>query len=158
MKARIAWTVIALGIVAVTLAVIFLATGNGRPPPAPPATVKKPAGETVNQATGAALKALSECKAARPLPQCRERPMVRFIFSVRGGAGRILDLSLEKGWLDPDLFECWREKLKKTLVPAPDQTGKVNVQYPLACDEKGKIHIRPPAWGGSISKKKLPSH
>jgi hypothetical protein len=42
------------------------------------------------------------------------------------------------------------------MVPAPDQAGKVNVQYPLDCDDQGKIHIRPPAWGGSISKDRLP--
>jgi hypothetical protein len=156
LKNRIVWIALVGCIVGATVAVIFLATGNGRPPPAPPQAVKKPSGETVNQATGAALKALSECMKDCPLPQCRQKPTVKFIFSARGGGGRILDLNLEKGWLDPDLFKCWKKKLEKILVPAPDQTGKVNVQYPVACDDKGKIHIRPPAWGGSISKKNLP--
>jgi hypothetical protein len=145
------------GVVAgVVMGVVFYTSRNDRPPPTPSQTVKQPSGETVNRATGTALNALSECMQNSSLPQCKEKPMVTFIFSCRGGGGRILDLTLVKGWLDPDLFKCWREKLKKTLVPAPDQTGKVNVQYPLACDEQGKIHIRPPAWGGSISKKNLP--
>jgi hypothetical protein len=156
LKNRIAWIVLAGVIVGATLAVVFLTTKNGRPPPGPPPAAKQPDGKTINQATGAALKALSECMQDSPLPQCKQKPMVTFIFSARDGGGRILDLTLVKGWLDPDLFKCWGEKLKKILVPAADQSGKVNVQYPLACDEKGKIHIRPPAWGGSISKKKLP--
>lgn len=156
MKNRVAWIALAVCIVGATVAVIFLTTGNHRPPPTPEKAVKQPSGETVNQATSAALKVLSECMKDSPLPQCKEKPMVTFIFSARGGGGRILDLTLVKGWLDPDLFECWKDKLGKTLVPAPDQTGKVNVQYPLACDNTGKIHIRPPALGGSISKKRLP--
>lgn len=138
------------------MGVVFYTTRDDRPPPAPPQASKQPSGDTVNRATGTALKALSGCMQDSPLPQCKQKPMVTFIFSARGGGGRILDLTLVKGWLDPDLFKCWRGKLKKILVPAPDQTGKVNVRYPLACDEKGRIHIRPPAWGGSISKKNLP--
>jgi hypothetical protein len=137
------------------MAVVFLTTENDRPPPIPPQAAKQPGGETINQATGAALKALAECMQDSPLPQCKEKPVVRFIFSARGGGGRILDLTQEKGWLDPDLFGCWKNKVEKIMVPAPDQAGKVNVQYPLACDEQGKIHIRPPASGGSISKKNL---
>lgn len=156
MKNRVAWIVLAGVIVGVTLAVVFLTTGKDRPPPGPPPAARQPDGNTINQATGTALKVLSGCMQDRPLPQCKQKPMVTFIFSARGGGGRILDLTLVKGWLDPDLFKCWRENLKKILVPTADQTGKVNVQYPLACDDKGKIHIRPPAWGGSISKKKLP--
>jgi hypothetical protein len=135
------------------IAVVFYATRNDRPPPAPLKAPQQPDSDTINRATGAALEVLLECMRDGPLPQCKQKPMVRFIFSARGGGGRILDLTLEKGWLDPELFACWKEKLEKTLVPAPDQTGKVNVQYPLACDEAGKIHIRPPALGGSISKK-----
>ena len=148
-----------VGIVAATLAVIFLTTKNGRPPralPAPPAAPAQPSGDTINRATGTALRLLSQCLAERPLPQCREKPKVFFIFSVRNGAGRILGLSLEKGWLDPELFGCWKEKVDKSLVPAPNESGKVNIQYPIACDEQGKIHIRPPVWGGSISKKTGP--
>lgn len=156
MKSRIAWTVLAGVIVAATLAVVFLATKNDRPPPGPPPATRPPDGNTINQATGTALKALSECLQDRPLPQCRQKPRIGFIFSARDGGGRIMNLALEKGWLDAGLFDCWKKKLEKTLVPAPGQTGKVNVQYPLACDEQGKIHIRPPAWGGSISKKKIP--
>ena len=154
MKSRIVWTAVVVGIVAATLAVIFLTTKNGRPPP--PVATGQPSGDTINRATGTALKLLSQCLAERPLPQCREKPMVSFIFSVRDGAGRILGLSLEKGWLDPELFGCWKEKVDKSLVQAPNQAGKVNVQYPIACDEQGKIHIRPPVRGGSLSKKNLP--
>jgi hypothetical protein len=157
MKDRILWIVLAGILAGVVIGVVFYFTRSDRPPPAPPEpAVLQPSGETVNRATGTALKALSECMQDGSLPQCKEKPMVTFIFSARGGGGRILDLTLVKGWLDPDLFKCWSEKLKKILVPAAGQTGKVNVQYPLACDEQGKIHIRPPAWGGSISKKNLP--
>ena len=153
MKARIVWAAVVVGIVAATLAVIFLTTKNGRPP-APPVAPEQPSGDTINRATGTALRLLSQCLVERPLPQCREKPTVSFIFSVRDGAGRILGLSLEKGWLDPGLFGCWKEKADKSLVQAPNEAGKVNVQYPIACDEQGKIPLRPPAWGGSLSKRR----
>jgi hypothetical protein len=136
-------------------AFVLHASKNDRPDPAVEEASKQPSGDAINLATGATLEALSECMKERPPPQCKEKPVVRFIFSARGGGGRILDLTLEKGWLDPDIFACWKRKLEKTLVPALDQTGKVNVQYPVACDEKGLIHIRPPVMGGSISKKNL---
>ena len=156
MKDKIFWMVLTGIMAGAVIAVVFYATRNDRPPPAPLKAPKQPDGDSINRATGAALKALSGCMQDRPLPQCREKPMVSYIFSARGGGGRILNLTLQEGWLDPDLFACWKEKLEKTMVPAPEQTGKVNVQYPLACDEQGRIHIRPPVRGGSISKKKLP--
>jgi hypothetical protein len=155
LKNRILWIVLAGVIAGAVVAVVFHAGRNDRQGPAKSKGSKQPDSDTINRATGAALKVLSECMRESPPPQCKERPVVRFIFSARGGGGRILDLTLEKGWLDPDLFACWKKSLEKTLVPAPDQTGKVNVQYPLACDEKGMIHIRPPVLGGSISKKNL---
>jgi len=156
---RIVWTAVVVGIVAATLTVIFLTTKTGRPPralPTPPAAPGQPSGDTINRATSTALQLLSQCLAERPLPQCREKPSVSFIFSVRDGAGRILGLSLDNGWLDPEIFGCWQEKVDKSLVRAPDEAGKVNVQYPIACDEQGMIHIRPPVRGGSISKKTGP--
>ena len=153
MKSRVVWIALAVVIAAVTLAAVFLTTRSDLPPPQPVRAAGQPDGNIINQATGTALKALAGCMQDSPLPQCKQKPMVTFIFSARDGGGRILDLTLAKGWLDPDLFKCWKEKLKKILVPAADQTGKVNVQYPLACDENGKIHIRPPVLGGSISKK-----
>jgi hypothetical protein len=155
-KARTVWIVIAIGIVGATLAVVFLAAGNGRQIPAPPPPPEQPSGDAINRATGTALQLLSQCLAERPLPQCREKPTVSFIFSVRNRAGRILGLTLERGWLDPALFQCWKEKVAGVLVEVPNQAGKVNVQYPIACDQQGKVHIRPPVWGGSISKKNLP--
>jgi len=156
LKNRILWVLLAGVIAGAVVGVVFHFTGAESTPPETPPVAKQPDGNTINQATGTALKTLSECMQDSPLPQCKQKPMVTFIFSARDGGGRIMDLTLVKGWLDPDLFKCWKEKLKKILVPAAGQTGKVNVQYPLACDEKGKIHIRPPAWGGSISKKNLP--
>jgi hypothetical protein len=159
LKTQLSWIVLAGCIVGATVAVIFFITGNRRPPralPAPPAALEQPSGDTINRATGIALQLLTQCLAERPLPQCREKPAVLFIFSVRNGAGRILGLSLEKGWLDPEIFGCWKEKVDKSLVQAPNESGKVNVQYPIACDQQGKIHIRPPVWGGSVSKKDFP--
>lgn len=154
MKARTVWISVAVGIVGATLAVFFLAVPEGPPPP--PAAPKQLGGDSINRATGTALQLLSQCLAELPPPQCRGKPTVSFVFSVRDQAGRILGLTLERGWLDPDLFKCWKEKVADTLVEAPNQAGKVNVQYPLACDEQGQVHIRPPVWGGSISKKNLP--
>lgn len=156
MKNRILWLLLAGVIAGAVTGVVFYFARKDTPPPEPAPAARQPEGNTINQATGTALKALSECMQSSPLPQCREKPRIGFIFSARGGSGKILGLNLEKGWLDPGLLDCWKQKLKDVLVPAPGQTGKVNVQYPLACDEQGKIHIRPPAWGGSISKKRLP--
>lgn len=82
--------------------------------------------------------------------------MISFVFSVSDQAGRVQGLTLKRGWLDPDLLECWRGKVKDILVEAPEQAGMVNVQYPLACDQQGKIHIRPPVWGGSMPEKNIP--
>jgi hypothetical protein len=160
LKARIVWTLVAVGVIGAALAIVLLSLPEERQnsPDAisPPAASGRPSGDVINRITGEAVRMLSQCLQGRPLPQCRGKPMVGFVFSVEQRAGMVLGMTLDRGWLDPDLFQCWKEQVAGVRVEAPGQAGKVNVQYPLACDQQGKIHIRPPVWGGSLPKKKIP--
>ncbi len=154
------WILVAVGVIGAGLAIVLLTLPEEaqNPPAATSAPVApgRPSGDVINRITGAAVRKLSQCLQGRPLPQCSGKPMVGFVFSVDQQAGKVLEMTLNRGWLDPDLFRCWKERVTSVRVEAPGQAGQVNVQYPLACDQQGKIHIRPPVWGGSIPKKNIP--
>lgn len=105
-------------------------------------------GEAIDRAVGEALDRLRVClRTHQQVPACRKAPVVRLKLRARRGRGRYTALVLDEGWLAPELLACWKRSLQQDGFDPAGQEGVMEVRYPIGCDARGAIHIRPPAPG-----------